>query len=61
MLFRTYNGELIEIKKYDYPNDKLYYEKIMKIKQSCSKSFLSLTKSAETFLPISNKTNNHST
>jgi hypothetical protein len=33
MLFRKYNGELIEIKKYDFPNDKLYYEKIMEIKR----------------------------
>jgi hypothetical protein len=49
MLFRTNNGELIEIKKYTYPNDKLYYKKIMEIKQSFSKSFLSLTKSEKTF------------
>lgn len=34
MLFRTNKGELIEIKKYDYPNDKLYYQKIMEIKKS---------------------------
>jgi hypothetical protein len=33
MLFRKNNGELIEIKKYDFPNDKLYYEKIMEIKR----------------------------
>ena len=34
MLFRTNTGELLEIKKYDYPNDKLYYQKIMEIKKS---------------------------
>ena len=31
MLFRTNKGELIEINKYDFPNDKLYYNKIMEI------------------------------
>lgn len=33
MIFRTNKGELIEIKKYNYSNDKLYYEKVMKIKK----------------------------
>ena len=33
MLFRTNKGNLIEIKKYDYPNDKVYYQKIMNIKK----------------------------
>jgi hypothetical protein len=33
MLFRTNVGNLIEIKKYDFSNDKLYYEKIMEIKK----------------------------
>ena len=36
MLFRTNKGELIEINKYDYPNDNLYYQKIMEIKK-CQK------------------------
>jgi hypothetical protein len=49
MLFRTNNGELIEINRYNYPNDKLYYKKIMEVKQSFSKSFLSSTKSEKTF------------
>jgi hypothetical protein len=44
MLFRTYNGELIEIKKYNYSNDKLYYKKIMEVKQSFSKSFINSEK-----------------
>ena len=39
-------GELIEIKRYNYPNDKLYYKKIMEVKQSLAKSFL---KSEKTF------------
>ena len=34
MLFRTNKGELIEINKYNYPNDKLYYQKIMEIKKA---------------------------
>lgn len=38
MLFRTYRGELVEIKKYDFTNDKLYYKKIMEIKRKLSKT-----------------------
>ena len=49
MLFRTNTGELIEIKRYAYPNDKLYYKKLMEAKQSFSKSILSSTKSEKTF------------
>ena len=37
MLFRTVSGELIEINKYDFINDKIYYEKIMKIKNEFTK------------------------
>ena len=33
MLFRTNTGELIIINKYDFKNDKLYYQKIMEIKK----------------------------
>ena len=33
MLFRTNKGELVEIKKYNFPNDKLYYQKIMELKK----------------------------
>lgn len=33
MLFRTNKGCLIEIKKYNFHNDKIYYEKIMEIKK----------------------------
>jgi len=33
MLFRNNKGELVEFKKYDFPNDNLYYEKIMEIKK----------------------------
>jgi hypothetical protein len=46
MLFRTNNGELIEIKKYSFSNDKLYYKKVMEVKQTFSKSFI---KSEKTF------------
>lgn len=31
MLFRTNTGKLVEIKKLDFINDKLYYMKIMDI------------------------------
>ena len=37
MLFRTNDGKLIEIKKYSFINDKLYYEKIIDIKKSVPK------------------------
>lgn len=34
MLFVKLNSSLIEINRYDYKNDKLYYKKIMELKQS---------------------------
>jgi len=37
MLFRNMNGEIIEIKKYTFVNDYIYYTKIMEIKQPFSK------------------------
>jgi len=37
MLFRTSEGKLIEIKKYDFKNDTLYYEKLLDIKKPLSK------------------------
>ncbi len=37
MLFRTGDGRLIEIKKYDFVNDKLYYEKLIEIKKPLPK------------------------
>jgi hypothetical protein len=38
MLFRTITGEIIDIKKYSFKNDKLYYDKIIEIKIPFSKS-----------------------
>lgn len=32
MLFRTGEGKLIEVKKYDFKNDTLYFERLMKLK-----------------------------
>jgi hypothetical protein len=32
MLFRTIDGKIIEINRYDFKNDKLYYTKIMSLK-----------------------------
>jgi hypothetical protein len=32
MLYRAVDGKLIEIKKHNFVNDKLYYEKILYIK-----------------------------
>jgi hypothetical protein len=37
MIFRNSKGELIEINKYDYPNDTIYYEKVMKLQEEFTK------------------------
>jgi len=37
MLFRTIDGSIIEINKYDFKSDKLYYEKIMEIRSHMDK------------------------
>jgi hypothetical protein len=37
MIFRNSKGELIEINKYDYSNDMIYYEKIMNIQKEIAK------------------------
>ena len=37
MLFRDINGNLIELNRYDFKNDKLYYQKIMEIKKQFTK------------------------
>ena len=37
MLFRNVHGELINIKKIDFVNDKLYYKSIMELKKNISK------------------------
>jgi hypothetical protein len=34
MLFRNVKGELIEVKRYDYKNDKLYFKRIMELKKN---------------------------
>jgi hypothetical protein len=39
MLFRTSTGELVELKKYSFKNDTLYYEKLLEIKTILEKSF----------------------
>jgi len=37
MIFRNSNGDLIEINKYDYSNDQIYYEKVMKLQKEFTK------------------------
>jgi hypothetical protein len=37
MLFRNAEGNLVEIKKYNYKNDKLYYEKLFELKSHIPK------------------------
>lgn len=36
MLFRSHNGSMIIMNKYDYKNDELYYKKIIDVKFSKS-------------------------
>ena len=38
MLFRDISGNLIELNRYDFINDKLYYQKIIEIKKQFTKS-----------------------
>lgn len=37
MLFRTAEGGLIELRKYDFKNDKLFYEKVFEIRSRVPK------------------------
>ena len=37
MLFRTSEGKLVEIKKYNFKNDTLYYQKILEVKNTLPK------------------------
>ena len=37
MIFRNSNGHLVDINKYDYSNDQIYYEKVMKLQQEFTK------------------------
>jgi len=55
MLFRTNKGELIEINKYDFVNDKLYYEKILEISKPLPKINLFLKKENIESLKLTNK------
>ena len=48
MIYRLITGELVEINRYDFINDKMYYEKIMKIKEPFVKS-ISSAKLKKTF------------
>lgn len=47
MLFRTITGELVEINKYNYKNDKVYYEKIMEVMKPFTKIVLVQEESAK--------------
>lgn len=38
MLFRTQEGKLVEITKYQFKNDKMYYAKLMSIHQEKTES-----------------------
>jgi len=55
MLFRTITGEVIEINRYDFINDKLYYAKIIEIKTP----FIQLLASAKLKKTFNNKNNQY--
>jgi hypothetical protein len=38
MIIRDINGKIINLNKYDYANDMIYYEKIMNIKKEFTKA-----------------------
>ena len=53
MIFRNIQGELVEINRYDFKNDRMYYENIMELKRTFIRKMQStkldyLTKSKET-------------
>jgi hypothetical protein len=54
MLFRTNTGKLIEINKYDFTNDKLYYQKILEIKKPLEKINNASAKSIISFTKLNN-------
>jgi hypothetical protein len=37
MIFRNNNGELVDLNKYDFKNDLVFYKKIMEMKRSFTK------------------------
>lgn len=51
MLFRSSDGKIVEICKYHFKNDSLYYQKILEIKRQ-------LPKSEKTFGHKNNKQSN---
>jgi hypothetical protein len=65
MIIRNIHGELIQINKYDYANDKIYYEKIMTIMKDFTKDRLSnnnnQNKVSSFFSPKNNKKSNSNT
>ena len=54
MIIRNIHGEIIKVNKYDYANDKIYYEKIMDIKKEFTKEHFSAnsTNKTETFFSL---------
>ena len=62
MIFRTSDGQLIEINKYQFINDKLYYTKLLEIKEQSNSNYISkldeFSKSNKTFNYKNNKYTN---
>ena len=58
MLFRINTGKLVEINKYNFSNDKLYYQKIMDLKKPLVNP---LTKSIPLLKPLSKSSTKSST
>ncbi len=52
MIFRKYDGQLIEIKKDQFINDKLYYNKLLYLKFNFTKASESQEKKTHTSLIV---------
>jgi hypothetical protein len=57
MIIRNIYGEIIKINKYDYANDKIYYEKIMDIKKEFTKEQIATNPANKTSVFFSLKNN----
>jgi hypothetical protein len=55
MIIRNINGELIQINKYDFSCDTIYFEKIMNIKKEFTKS-----NQTNIYVPIKNNKKTYS-
>jgi hypothetical protein len=48
MLFRNSNGKLVELNRYDFKNDRIYYKKILSLKNLTNNTPKQITSSSIT-------------